>query len=142
MAIAFTHMDTANFNVFTETQLGDLGSQHFITGNGGYLQAFVFGYSGMRIERVGVLSFASQRPVLPPYNTSAATLRGVHLLGTVFDFRWDAATLCVTLQAGGGGGGGKPLELRVRASGQRMPISATPTCVPVDAVDVAGVGYA
>jgi hypothetical protein len=78
--------------------------------------------------------------VLPPFGVTAVKLRGLHLLGTAFDMTYDAAQLCVQLQAGAPPA--VPLELRVRASGQRLAISAAaPTCVAVGAVDVAGVGF-
>ena len=38
-------------------------TQHFITGSGGFIQAFVFGYSAMRIGP-GVLTFAAKKPEL------------------------------------------------------------------------------
>lgn len=110
----------------------------------------------MRIARgVGVLSLASQKPLLPPLGVTGVKLRGLHLLGTAFDFWWTDLRICVALQAGG-----KPLELRVLvsfqglsegrerdpgttlASGARLPIGATETCVCVATVEVAGVGYA
>ena len=151
LAIAFGHI-TDEFKVFTETEVvrgaapgvappSTRGTQHFITGSGGLLQAFVFGYPGLRIARLGVLSFASQRPLLPPSGVTRLKLRGLHLLGAVFDFEYDDATLCAALQAGGGGGGA-PLELRVLASGQRLPLAAAQVCVAVQAVEVAGVGFA
>ena len=94
----------------------------------------------MRIARgVGVRALASQKPLLPPLGVTGVKLRGLHLLGTAFDFWWTDLRICVALQAGGAG---KPLELRVLASGVRLPIGATETCVGVAAVEVAGVGYA
>jgi protein-glucosylgalactosylhydroxylysine glucosidase len=140
LSLAFGHM-SRHFSVFTETELSDGGhTQHFITGAGGYIQGLVFGYSGLRIERLGVLSFASQQPILPPLGVSHVKLRGLHLLGTALDFSWDAQQLCVALQQGPGGGS-QPLELRVRATGQVLPLALTEACVPLGAVDVAGVGY-
>ena len=139
IALAFGHIDTAHFQVFTETELGQMGTQHFITGNGGYLQAFVFGYAGLRVARPGVFAFAAQRPLLPPLGVGKLTLRGLSLLGAKFDFSYDAATLCVALQKGAAAGA--PLELRVLPSGARTPVTAAPACMPVAAVEVAGVGF-
>ena len=136
LLLAFDHIEP-HFNVFHETAFDDGHTQHFITGNGGFMQGFVFGFSGMRISRVGVMSFTSQAPVLPPFGVSAMKLRGLHLLGAAFDFSWDDARICVALQAAGGA----PLELRVVASGQRVPVAAAPACVAVQAVEVAGVGF-
>ena len=144
LALAFGHMDTAHYYTFTETELSpdntQAGTQHFITGNGGYLQAFLFGYSGLRIERPGVFAFASRAPVLPPLGVTSVTLRGLSLLGTKFDLRYDCATLCAALQRGGARAA--PLELRVLASGARTPLSEAPACTPVAAVEVAGIGFA
>ncbi len=141
LALAFDHIEP-HFNVFHETSgAGDSGhTQHFITGSGGYAQAFVFGYSGMRIARLGVLSFSSQAPILPPLGVTAVRLRGLDLLGAALDVWYDAVNVCAQLQAGGGGA---PLEMRVLASGARTPLSAAEAvCVPVQAFEVAGVGYA
>ena len=138
IALAFGHLDTQHFQVFTETELGKLGTEHFITGNGGYLQAFVFGYSGMRIERLGVFSFAAQKPVLPPLGVTAMKLRGLSLLGAKFDFWFDADNVCAALHAGSSGA---PLELRVLATGARTALTAEQVCTPLAAVEVAGVGF-
>lgn len=140
LPLAFNHIEP-HFNVFHETAFDDGHTQHFITGSAGLLQGFIFGYSGARIARQGVLSFSSQSPILPPLGVTAVKLRGMHLLGSAFDFEYDANQLCATLQAGQPAGA-PPLELRVLATGSRMPLGTMPTCVPVQAVEVAGVGYA
>ena len=133
--------------MFTETEIAPgappstSGTQHFVTGSGGLLQAFVFGYPGLRIARRGVLSFTAQRPVLPPAGVSQVKLRGLHLLGVAFDVAYDAEQLCAALQPGGAAGA-PALELRVPATGQRTPLGAAQVCVPVQAVEVAGVGFA
>ena len=137
--LAFNHIE-GHFDVFHETAFDNGHTQHFITGNGGYLQGFVFGFTGMRIARVGVMSYSSQAPTLPPFGTTSLKLRGVHLLGTAYDFYYDATQICVSLQAGGSSGGAA-LELRVVATGERLPLQAVATCVAVQAVDVAGVGF-
>jgi len=140
LAIAWSHIEP-HFLAFKELA-EDRGTQHFITGSGGLLQTIVFGYASLRVARLGVLSFASQRPVLPPGGVTAVKLRGLHLLGAAFDLWYDAETLCVALHGGGGGGGGgAALELRVLASGERLPLSVEQRCVPRDAVEVAGVGF-
>ena len=123
------------------------GTQHFITGSGGLLQALVFGYPALRIARLGVLSFASRSPQLPPLGVTALKLRGLHLLGAVFDASYNATAFCAQLQApalevGSRGGSGAALELRVLATGARHPLAAMgEVCVAVQAVEVAGVGY-
>jgi hypothetical protein len=135
LELAFKHINP-HFDVFHETAGG--GTQHFVTGSGGYIQGFVFGYSGMRIARRGVLSFAAQQPVLPPLGVTSVTLRGVHLLGTAFNFQYNSSTICVGLtpeQAAG-----QVLELRLLGgSGPRTyTLTQSPVCVALGAVEVAG----
>jgi len=147
VGIAFEHI-SPDFFVFTETAVeGDApptttGTQHFVTGSGGLLQAFVFGYPGLRVRRLGVLSFSAQRPLLPPLGVTRVKLRGLHLLGVPLDVEYDAATLCAALQPGAPAA--PALELRVLATGARVPLApgAARACVDVQAVEVAGVGYA
>ena len=138
--LAFDHIEP-HFDVFHETAHDDGHSQHFITGSGGFIQSFVFGYSSLRIERLGVMTFSSQAPLLPPLGVTAVKLRGLHLLGVAFDFAYDAESICVALQPGAAAGRA-PLELRVLASGQRIAVGSAPACVAVQAVEVAGVGFA
>ena len=96
---AWSHVER-HFNVFMETADGT-GTQHFITGNGGLLQNILFGYAGLRINRLGVLSFSSKRPLLPPLGITRVTLRGLHLFATPFDLTYNDTTICVTLQRSG-----------------------------------------
>jgi hypothetical protein len=147
LGLAFGHISDP-FYVFTETEISrgapptTTGTQHFVTGSGGLLQAFVFGYPGLRIARRGVLSFTAQRPVLPPLGVTRVKLRGLHLLGVALDVEYDAAQLCAALQPGAPPGA-PPLELRVPATGQRTLLgAAAPVCVPVQPVEVAGAGFA
>lgn len=140
LSLAFAHIHPA-FNVFTETAWAGGGhSQHFITGSGGYLQAFVFGYPGMRIARRGVFTFTSQQPVLPPLGVTAVKVRGLHLLGVAVDVTYDATNFCAELQDGPQPA--TPLELR--AAGASHLVSTINTCVSVAAggIELAGVGYA
>lgn len=48
--LAFTHMDMTTFNVWKEKNFGSGGNLNFITGAGGYLQNFVYGYAGLRYD--------------------------------------------------------------------------------------------
>ncbi len=150
LGYTFAHL-SSEFRVFTETEIvqggsgappSTAGTQHFITGSGGLLQAFVFGYPGLRIERLGALSFTAASPLLPPLGVQSLKLRGLHLLGTAFDLFYNTTTLCAGLQ--GSGAGGAALELVVAASGQRLALAGggAQACVPVQAVEVVGVGYA
>jgi hypothetical protein len=139
LLLAFDHIDP-HFNVFHETAFDNGHTQHFITGSGGFLQSFVFGFSGMRIARTGVFSFSSMQPLLPPLGVTSMKLRGLHLLGAAFDFWWSDTQICVSLQSGSNGSGA-PLELRVIVSGQHIPLVVAPACVAVQPVEVAGVGF-
>lgn len=141
MQLAFDHIEP-HFNVFHETAFDNGHSQHFITGSGGLLQAFVFGYSGMRISRLGALSFASRQPILPPLGVTDVKLRGLDLLGTSFDFYYNATTICAGLQATNPPSS-SPLLLRLLSSGATFPLSpgSDVTCVPLQPVEVAGPGF-
>lgn len=99
----------------------------------------MFGFSGLRVSRLGVFSFSAQAPTLPPLGTTGVTLRGLHLLGAAFDFSWNAAQVCAALQADAPAGAA--LELRVPASGKSTPLGVAPVCVATQAVEVAGVGF-
>lgn len=129
-----------HFHVFTETGAGnqDGRAQHFITGSAGLLQMFIFCYSGMRVERLGVISFSSRQPVVPPLGVTAVKLRGVHLLGSAFDFWWDGSTVCVNLHAMPTSG--MP-QLEMRADGRNFTLGTGQTCVALQALVVAGVGF-
>jgi hypothetical protein len=134
LSLAFNHIEP-HFLVFHETAFDDGHSQHFITGNGGYLQGFVFGYSAMRISRIGVLSFSSQQPLLPPFGITKTKLRGVHLLNSSFDIEWNDVQICVILRLNGA-----PIELRI--SGQSSSqITNTLMCVQLQPIEIGGVGY-
>jgi hypothetical protein len=141
LALAFDHMSD-DFFIFSETVRsdGDGHTQHFITGSGGYVQGFVFGYSGLRVDRLGVFTFSSQAPVLPPYGVTAVKLRSLHLMGAAFDFSYDAGEICVRAYATSGA---TRLELRVIASGQRLPLApgGAQVCVELQPVAVGAVGY-
>jgi hypothetical protein len=99
LPFAFEHMDYPHYYVWKETVSG--GHLNFITGAGGYLQAYLYGYAGARLLPGGVLRFAYQQPLLPPSATSVK-LRGLHLVGAAFDLWYNATTICVEANAGGG----------------------------------------
>eukprot|EP01052_Picozoa_sp_SAG31_P054077 SAG31_NODE_14191_length_822_cov_1.275242_2_plen_145_part_00 len=52
-----------------------------ITGAGGYLQNFVYGYAGLRYTKYGL----NLRPVLPPHSVKSMKLRGLSLAGSRMD---------------------------------------------------------
>ncbi|CAF1270300.1 unnamed protein product [Adineta steineri] len=69
------------FNVWTETQQG-VGTVNFITGVGGFLQAILFGYGGIRLE-LNQLEF-NPRAHLPDQATKF-TFHGIKYQGFIFD---------------------------------------------------------
>ena len=99
------------FDVWTETadydtHTADEGCFHFATGAGGFLQAMVYGYGGVRYRAGGV----ELSPQLPP-GYEKLTLRGLHVNGTLVDVVYDGTDVAVSAQCsamgpGGGGGGG------------------------------------
>jgi trehalose/maltose hydrolase-like predicted phosphorylase len=157
IGLVWGHLEP-HFNAFKETADGG-GTQHFITGNGGLLQTFVFGYPGLRLERAGVLAFTAQQPLLPPLGVDSVKLRGLSVFGVEFDLFYNATTACAQLNTnintvakanqqgthGGGGGDGDGgevvLELRTpRGGGPTQLSSRAPVCVPVQPLEVAVVG--
>jgi hypothetical protein len=58
------------------------GAPNFVTGAGGFLQAVINGYGGVRWEHPGMLTLRDPQP-LP--GSEALTLRGVHFLGARLD---------------------------------------------------------
>ena len=70
------------FMVWTETPTGDAGN--FLTGAGGFLQALVFGYPGVRIEDERLLISSPSCPK----NTEGIKLRGLGYLGSRMDISY------------------------------------------------------
>jgi trehalose/maltose hydrolase-like predicted phosphorylase len=68
------------FKVWTEYPSGD-GTVNFITGMGGFLQAVVFGYGGLRLHPDKI----RLNPKLPE-NVTKLRVRGLHYRGNVIDF--------------------------------------------------------
>ncbi len=116
-------------------QAGDgFGHLNFITGAGGWLQALLYGYPGLRLPPSGgQLRFATPAPSLPPGGISRVKLRGLHLLGTAFDFAYDSATVCVALR---GAQAGSALQLRSEATGAKVAVGAAEACLPLAEVVV------
>nr|XP_054758478.1 protein-glucosylgalactosylhydroxylysine glucosidase-like [Lytechinus pictus] len=63
------------FKIWTETATG-AGAVNFVTGMGGFLQAIVFGYGGIRLQRNSLLV-----DITLPANTDTITFRGLNYLG-------------------------------------------------------------
>ncbi len=68
------------FNVRTETASNNTG--YFLTASGGLLQNIVYGFSGLRLERDGLVE--AYAPVLPP-SWKSFTLKHVNLRGRRYD---------------------------------------------------------
>jgi hypothetical protein len=134
--LAFLHQEPP-FLVWTETiASAGFGHLHFITGAGGWMQSFLYGYSGLRLPAAGgQLRFATPAPVLPPGGATGVRLRGLHLLGAAFDFSYNGTTICVALNPTSPAGA-PPLQLRVEASGQATRVAAEERCVALGAVVV------
>jgi hypothetical protein len=81
----------------------------------------------------GALRFATPAPTLPPGGITRVKLRGLHLLGTAFDFAYDDARVCVTLR---GAREGAALRLRSEATGAAVAIADAEACLPLGAVVV------
>lgn len=79
----------APFWVWQETPQG--GAINFITGAGGFLQAIVFGYGGLRIQSDQL----RWRPQLPP-STAGLKVRGVAYLTSQFDLAWNSTTATIS----------------------------------------------
>lgn len=67
------------FKIWTEYPSGD-GAVNFITGMGGFLQAVIFGFGGLRIHSDAILL----NPRLPE-NVETMRFRGLHYRGNVLD---------------------------------------------------------
>src|SRR5450631_121491 len=68
------------FNVRTETPTNNTG--YFVTASGGYLQNLIYGFSGLRIEEMGLV--AAYPPVLPP-EWRSLTLKHLSFRGQNYD---------------------------------------------------------
>jgi trehalose/maltose hydrolase-like predicted phosphorylase len=79
----------APFGVWTETVTG--GTTNFITGAGGFLQAILFGFGGIRIGD----EFLSFNPILPP-NTKSMKMRKIHYRGGQLEVEFDSSKTVVS----------------------------------------------
>eukprot|EP00052_Salpingoeca_macrocollata_P025089 m.227686 g.227686 ORF g.227686 m.227686 type:complete len:399 (+) comp22373_c0_seq7:137-1333(+) len=104
--LAFKHMDMDHFNVWMEKSFGDGGHLNFLTGAGGYIQNWLYGYIGARFQN-NALAF---NPVLPP-EMEQVTVRAFHYLDCTLTLAFNATLLDVHLDAGSSmyvvSGGGK-----------------------------------
>ena len=93
------------FAQFTEARGDKAGAQdplagspayNFLTGSGGFSQAFTFGLTGLRWREDRV----HLDPLLPPQLAAGVTLTGLHWRGRTFDVDIGASTTTVTLRGG------------------------------------------
>jgi hypothetical protein len=132
--LGFLHQ-TPEFSVWTEyTPSAGFGHLNFVTGAGGWLQALLYGYPGLRLPPSGgALRFATPVPTLPPGGVTRVKLRGLHLLGTAFDLAYDDALVCVALR---GAQAGAALRLHSEVSNATVAIVAEEACLPLAEVVV------
>lgn len=82
------------FGVWTEKQTS-VGAVNFITGGGGFLQALVFGYAGLRV-RPYHLEFARPGGGMLPPGADSLRLVGLAYLGSDFDLEVTADEVALT----------------------------------------------
>ena len=92
--------------IWTEVS-GGLGAVNFQTGMGGFLQAVISGYGGIRLQ---VESLQFQQPRLIP-GTSKLTFKNLNYLGTVFDYVIETSHIQLTVRSIGS------IQLSLNASG-------------------------
>ncbi|KAM7414708.1 hypothetical protein PAMA_019493 [Pampus argenteus] len=108
------------FQVWSESSDGS-GAVNFLTGMGGFLQAVVFGYTGIRVQK-DCLAFS---PLLPN-DISELCIRGVNYLGRQMDWLLRKDEVCIIVREhAGSAGNAKPYDLQVvlKASGTRIPLT-------------------
>lgn len=92
--LAFDHMDSTGFNIWTETPTG--GHYNFITGAGGFLQNVIYGYGGVSITQDSL----SIDPILAPGGVTSMTFRGMMYKQSSFSVNWNEENLMLKLLKG------------------------------------------
>ncbi|XP_053175127.1 protein-glucosylgalactosylhydroxylysine glucosidase [Scomber japonicus] len=108
------------FQVWSESSDGS-GAVNFLTGMGGFLQAVVFGYTGIRIQK-DCLDFS---PLLPN-DISELCIRGVNYLGNQLDWLLRKEEICIIVREQEDGAASvKACDLQVvlKASGTQIPLT-------------------
>lgn len=80
---------------FQTSESTEGGAMNFLTGTGGLLQQFLFGYSGLRFDSDAI----ELDPSLPPQITGL-TLKGLHWQGRLFTLRINRSGTTATLMSG------------------------------------------
>ena len=86
---------TAPFEQFTEARSGE-GVFTFLTGKGGFLQEFLYGYTGLRWREDRL----RLDPMLPPQLSAGLRVRGLSWQGRVLDLALSPRATTVTLRSG------------------------------------------
>ena len=87
--------------------MGGLGAVNFQTGMGGFLQAVMFGYGGLRLNTESLLF---EKPNLIE-NASRLVFRHLNYLGTVFDYIIEPNSINLNVHSIGN------IKLRINATG-------------------------
>ncbi len=106
------------YDQFAETRTGPNTGFNFLTGVGGFLQVFEYGFSGMRFTPTAV----KLDPSLPP-QLQGVTLRKLHWHGSTFTVAIGPQTTTVTLDSGSA----VPLQT---PGGSRTVMSGSPVTMP------------
>jgi trehalose/maltose hydrolase-like predicted phosphorylase len=95
MLRSYEPFQRAPYDQFAETRTGPKTGFNFLTGVGGFLQVFEYGFSGMRYTPNAVKLDPSLPPQLP-----GVTLRNLHWHGNTFTVAIGQQTTTVTLASG------------------------------------------
>jgi trehalose/maltose hydrolase-like predicted phosphorylase len=114
---------------------GGRGTPNFCTGAGGFLQAALNGYPGLRLTDTAL---ALVSPQLPP-GATRTVLRGLAYLGARFDVALDVEALTVSLRAGGAA---RAFALVDAAGAQHALAPGTPVSLPPQSVRIVAAGTA
>ncbi|KAI4903123.1 hypothetical protein NFI96_015696 [Prochilodus magdalenae] len=107
------------FQVWSESSDGS-GAVNFLTGMGGFLQAVLFGYTGIRIQK-DCLCFAP----LVPDEVAVLSVKGVTYLGNKLDMLVEKQEVSVAVRKQEDAGSEEPccLEIVLKSSGHIIPLT-------------------
>ena len=124
---AYMRQPWLQFSEFAPQGLGDT-AYNFLTGVGGFMQEFVFGYSGLRLQADTV----ALNPSLPP-QLAGVTLQKLRWQGRTFNLHIGLKQTTVTLLSGG------PIPLSTPA-GSRIVTEGKPIMLPTRRSDLQPTG--
>ncbi len=105
------------FEQFTEARSGQ-GVFTFLTGEGGFLQEFLYGYTGLRWDADGI----ALDPTLPPALAGGLRLTGMRWQGRTFDVDLRPGRTVVTLRSGAALPVHTPAGARTVTTGQPLTL--------------------